>query len=301
MIEHPLANQEAWIRLFEASPIPILAHTREALQALAAKGDDASVMELASIVRHDALLALQVLRYLQQHRSAHQLTDVTTVDRVILMLGVDPLLKAFSHSETVEELLQGHPHALDAVHSVLGRAYHAALVANVWADYRHDIDGTEVQTAALLRDIAEVLVGCFAPKLILRIRAMQQLDRRLRSQVAQKAVLGFPFIDLQLMLIEQWKLPPILKMLMDEHHAEHPRVRTVATAVAYARHAATSWEDAALPDDYQAASEITGLGYDKARYISLEASRKAQEAWAWYGDKIPPPPPPFELDDGSQA
>ncbi|HEY9100772.1 HDOD domain-containing protein [Chitinimonas sp.] len=298
MIEHPLASLDAWVRYFEASDIPILAHSRDAMQSLAQRGDDATVLDLARIVRHDALLALQVLRYLQQHRSSHQHTEVTTVERVILMLGVDPLLKAYAHKQTVEELLQDHPHALEAVRQVLSRAWHAAHCASVWAEHRHDIDGGEVQTAALLRDIAEILVGCFAPRLLLRVRAMQQMDKRLRSQLAQRTVLGFPLIDLQLTLVEQWRLPPILKQLMDEHHAEHPRVRTVATAVAYARHSATSWQDAALPDDYLAAAELTGLGYDKVRYLTLEASRKAHEAWPWYSQQEPPPPPAFSLEEG---
>ncbi|QDQ26358.1 HDOD domain-containing protein [Chitinimonas arctica] len=301
MIEQALASIDAWIRLFEASALPILAHTRNALRQLGEKGDDATVHDLAAIVRHDTLLALQVLRYLQQHRSAHQLTDVTTVDRAILMIGVNPLLRAFTDAETVENLLHGQPHALDTVRAVLQRAYHAAVCADTWGGFRHDIDSSEVMTAALLRDSAEVLVASFAPKLMLRIRAMQQRDHRLRSSLVQKTVLGFPLIELQMALIDAWKLPPILKMLMDERHAEHPRVRTVATAVAYARHSASGWDNTALPDDYQSVAALIGLGFEKATHISHEATKKAQKDWQWYGAHPPAPPPEQVLPSGNAS
>ncbi|GLR14113.1 hypothetical protein GCM10007907_29030 [Chitinimonas prasina] len=295
MIEHPLASIDAWTRFFEASTFPILARSKAELVKLVEKGEDATVLDLAAVAHHDALLALKILRYLQRHRSAQQLTDVTTVERVILMVGVDPLLRAFVECDTVEHMLQGHPQGLKQVLRVLQRAFHAAISAELWAGHRHDIDGGEVGTAALLRDIAEVLVGCFSPKLLLRIRAMQQLDKRLRSQVAQKTVLGFPLLELQLALIEAWHLPPILKMLMDEGHAENPRVRTVTTAVAYARHSANGWNDEALPDDYQAVADLAGMGYDKAQHLCHEASRKAQKSWDWFGDDPAEPPPPIQI------
>jgi len=306
MIEHPLASVDAWLRFLEASPIPILAHTKEALLALAANEDDVTVNDLAHVARHDALLALHLLRYLQQHRSKHQLTDVTTLERVILMVGVTPLLNQFVELETIESMLEGHPHGLTAVRRVMRRAYHAARCADAWASYRHDIDGAEVMTAALLRDLAEILVGCFAPKLVLRMRAMQQADKRLRSQVVQKAVLGFPLIELQLALVTQWKLPPILKMLMDEGHAEHPRVRTVATAVAFARHAANGMDDAAIPDDYEAVAELTNLPLDDVVRITATVTQKVDDVSYWFGDmpssttapsgEAPPAPTPEESD-----
>jgi hypothetical protein len=211
------------------------------------------------------------------------------------MVGVDALLKEYCDAPTVESLLEGHPIALEAVHRVLQRAHHAALCAERWASYRHDIDNAEVMTAALMRDIAEVLVGCFAPKLILRVRAMQQADKRLRSQLAQKVVFGFPLIDLQLGLVQQWHLPPILRMLMDEGHSEHPRVRTVATAVAFARHVANGWDDAALPDDYKAIAEFTSLSELETRRVTADVTMKAAESWAWYAEAPNMPPPPPEL------
>jgi hypothetical protein len=176
------------------------------------------------------------------------------------------------------------------------RSYLAGLCAARWANYRHDIDGNEVMTAALLRDIAEILLACFAPKLALRVRALQMSDHGIRSAVAQRVVFGFPALDLQLALIQNWHLPPILKMLMDESHADNPRVRTVATAVAFARHVVNGWDDAALPDDYAAIAEITSLSHDAAIQTAVEATKVASESWHWYSDhqNLPLPPTPVE-------
>jgi len=107
-----------------------------------------------------------------------------------------------------------------------------------------------VRIAALLHDLAEMLMWCFAPTDMLRIHAMQQEDKTLRSSDVQEQVLGFPLVDLQLSLAREWSLPQLLLTLMDHECAEQERVRNVILAVNLARHSANGWDDAALPDDY---------------------------------------------------
>ncbi|QNM97194.1 HDOD domain-containing protein [Chitinimonas koreensis] len=295
MIDQPLGSIDAWMNAFESAEIPILQHTQRSLADLAERDADLTARELGQIAAHDALLVLQTLRHLQQHRSSHQVTDVATVERAILMLGVTPLLNRFARNGTIESALTPHPHGLSEVRRMLFRSHHAALCAATWAGFRHDIDEGEVVTAALLKDVAEILVCCFAPKLILRIRAMQQRAPQLDDHVVQKAVFGFPLQELQLALIARWKLPNVLKLLMDEQQAEHPRARTVLLATAYARHAARGWNEPELAADLQAIASLTGLGLEKAEHVTLQACRKAFENRAWYGDIALAPPPELRL------
>lgn len=290
MITDDLTSIDEWITYLGRNRIPILAHSKTQLATLAQKGEQITIHELANIVRSDALLSLRTLRYLQSHRSAHQITDVTTVDRAILMVGVNPLMDEFHDLPTIEDSLKDYPQALKQTYIILQRSQHAAACAGSWASYRHDIDSSEVFTAALLHDIAECLVACFTPTRIMRIHAMQQMDHRLRSAIAQKVVLGFPCIDLQLALVEQWHLPPVLKILMDERIADHPRVRTVSSAVSYARHAANGWDDAALPDDYLAVSELINQPIEKAVHIAHAISIKCAAQWSWCAAPFQPPP-----------
>lgn len=283
MIQQTLPSIPAWIAFIETVDLPILAQTRSALQQLHANLDDVGIADLVLVIQHDALAALHVLRFLQAQRRGKPRKDVASIEGAALMAGMMPVLNECMKHGSVEALLAQQSEAQEAVLRVLQRSHLAATCAGVWAARRHDIDTHEVVTAALLHDLAEVIVGCVAPSLLLQIRNLQAADPHLRSHQAQTSVLGFALIDLQLALIEQWHLPEILKTLMDDHHCEHPRVRTVSTAAAFARHVAHGWDDLALPDDYAAVAQICSVGAEEARRLAIHAALDAARDWRWYG------------------
>jgi HD-like signal output (HDOD) protein len=109
----------------------------------------------------------------------------------------------------------------------------------------------EIRIAALLHDLAEILMWCFAPQDMLKIHSIQLQDKSLRSRAVQEQVLGFALADLQKALVQKWELPELLLTLMDDANAKQQRVRNVQLAVNLARHSANGWDDAALPDDYK--------------------------------------------------
>src|SRR5690606_32015687 len=119
--------------------------------------------------------------------------------------------------------------------------------------------------AALLHDLAEMLMWCTVPEVTLQLEHMLGCHPGLRSAAAQRAVLGFSFAELQLALARAWRLPQLLQWLMDDTHSEHPRVQTVRHSVALARHSAHGWFDPALPDDYKGLQKVVGLPADQVR------------------------------------
>lgn len=283
MLEKTLPTLAAWLTFLDTVELPVLANTRAALGDLHERIDEIAPADLTQVICHDALLALLVFRFLKSHPHPASRKPLTSVQSAVLMTGLEPVLRFCVKRQSVEAHLRGHPLAGEQVRMVLQRSHLAALCAEAWAAQRHDIDTQEVVAATLLHDIAEVIVGCVAPKLILRIRAMQSADHQLRSHVAQKVVLGFPILDLQLALVEHWGLPDSLCMLMDEHHAEHPRIRTVTSASGFARHVAHGWDDPALPDDYRGAARACGISEAEARSLALTAALRAATHWQWYG------------------
>jgi len=181
-------------------------------------------------------------------------------------------------------MLGDEPQALLGALQVIRRAQRASRYAHDWAFARHDVNVEEVALAALLHDLAEILLCCFAPKLTQRIRAMQQADSTLRSAAAQEAVLGIQAFDLQLALCRAWHLPELLKTLMDDAHADKPRVQNVTLAVNLARHSANGWNDAALPDDYTAIEQL------------LHINRETLFTRLRIPPEFLPPPPPEESE-----
>lgn len=182
------------------------------------------------------------------------------------MAGIEPFFNRFAELFTIEDQLKeaGH-HALLGVLQTVRRSQRAADYAQEWAIRRHDINMEEIRIAALLHDLAEILIWCSAPQLGLRIHELQKHHPTMRSVEAQTQVLGFPLLELQRALCNAWHLPPLLLNLFDDEHIDTPRVKNVALAVRLARHSSHSWEDPALPDDYNEIGQLLNISADTVR------------------------------------
>ncbi len=283
MITHPLKDVAAWVAYLDQADIPVLSRTQAELVRFKANEDNLNGRELSNAIMHDPLMTLKVLRYLHTHRSKRQSMEITTIAHALMMLGTTPFFRHFARLPTVESTLKNHPDALLGVMRSMSRARHAALYAQDWAMLRHDMESDEVTIAALLRDLAEILMWCFAPEPMLKIRALMHANPRLRSADVQKHVLGFRGQELQLALAEHWHLPKLLQLLMDEAHADHPRARNVSLACRLARHSANTWFDAGLPDDFKEIGQFLTLREDELHERIQRITLQAAKSWTWYG------------------
>jgi HD-like signal output (HDOD) protein len=281
-----LLSLNAWLLYLDHAQLPVLRRTVAELARLREREDELNGHELTAVILHDPIMTVKVLRYLEAHRSKNQTTDITTIDRAIMMIGTTPFFNHFTNQPLIEDALADYPLALEGMMQVMSRARHAALYALDWSVLRNDIDTDEVVIAALLRDMTEMLLWCFAPEPMLTISERKRLNPALRSSTVHREELGFRLIELQLALASTWHLPNLLLSLMDESHASKPRTRCVALAVALSRHSAKGWYDAALPDDYAAVQELLQISADEAwariRSIALATAKD----WNWYG--VPP-------------
>jgi len=256
MLNQPLPDLDAWILFFSEAEMPILRQTARRLEEAHENIDRISGRDIASIVLQDPLLAIRVLAYIQSFKGKHLRSDITTIGNAVMMLGVEPFFKKFETPLTIEAMLKGEPQALLGVLQVIRRVQRASHYAHNWAIERHDMNVEEVALAALLHDLVEILLWCFAPKLAIAIRDLQKADKTLRSTAAQEQVLGLRLSDLELALCNAWHLPELLRMLMDDANAHLPRVQNVVLAVNLARHSISDWRDAALPDDFAAIESL---------------------------------------------
>ena len=249
MLTEPLLDLDAWVNFFSGEEMPVLRQTARRLEEARQNIDSISGRDIATIVLQDPSMAVRVLAYIQSFSGNRLRSDITTIGNAIMMLGIEPFFKKFEAPLTLEATLKNEPQALLGLLQVVRRAQRASHYAHGWAFERHDMNVEEVTLAALLHDLAEILLWCFAPKLAIEIRNRQQADKTLRSATAQEQVLGVHLFDLQQALCHAWGLPELLSTLMDDANAELPRVRNVILAVNLARHSASDWNDAALPDD----------------------------------------------------
>jgi HD-like signal output (HDOD) protein len=258
---------KAWIDFIRTTDIPVLKHTARALSLLKEDEDKLSARSIYSAIANDPMMVFRVLSYLQNHKGKNQLQDILQAEQAILMMGTTSFFRNLSPRVLVEDTLKNNLTAMTHLLRLIRRTLRAAHFAAEWATHLTDMHAEEVRTAALLHDLAEMLMWCFAPEKMNAICTMQNADKSIRSITAQQEVLGFKLHDLQIELVEAFRLPPLLAKLMQDSASEEQRVRNVKLAVNLARHSANGWDDAALPDDYHDISELLRMDIDRVMRI----------------------------------
>jgi HD-like signal output (HDOD) protein len=282
-----------WCRLLASPAIPVLRRTKRALDALAKNIENVSARDIANIAAQDPLMTAKLFALVAEKRSTRNTTEITSVEGCVFMIGVPPFFRAFANLRTAEERLRGTPHSLRGLLRVVRRSRKAATFAWDFAHWRTDLAIDEIAIAALLHDLAEMLVWCFAPELALQIEALLKKHPGTRSRVAQEAVLKFVLHDLQLALFKRWHLPALLTDMMDSANATNPRICNILCAVNLARHSANGWDDPALPSDYEDVARLlntsaafvktqirTGDGLSRGRTVEDESGQAAEGAAA---------------------
>jgi HD-like signal output (HDOD) protein len=269
-LDTPLPDLAAWVSYFLTAPIPVLASTAEALEAMRLREDDVDANLIGEMIAGDPWMTLRVLSHAAANRSARMLTDTGTVTAAVVMMGIGPFFRAFGSLPTVEDRLQDLEGALEGMQDVLRRSHRAATFALAFSVHRMDKDAPLIHQAALLHDFAELLLWCHAPSLALAVRERQHREPSMRSAAAQRELLGIELAELQFALMRAWHLHDLLVKTADERHAQHPSIRTVALAVRVARHSSQSWENPALGDDFEESASLLNLSPAAARQLVLD-------------------------------
>jgi HD-like signal output (HDOD) protein len=275
MLVKPFHDLDAWVAFYSQASVPVLRHTVQGLEQMREKADKVNARSIAAIILNDPLMTLRVLRYIEDHRQKRQTTDITTIERALMMIGIEPFFRDFQELPIVEEQFQDQPKALLGLLKVINRARKAANWAREWAIMRHDLDVDEITVATLLHEVANILMWCFAPALALKGKEMQAADHSLRSATMQIAIYNIHLSDLQTRLCQIWKLPELLLTLMDETKSESARARNVLLASSLARHSANGWDDAALPDDFKDVAALLHISHESLmRKLGIEMPKK---------------------------
>ncbi|HSN46120.1 MAG TPA: HDOD domain-containing protein [Casimicrobiaceae bacterium] len=247
---------DRWLEFLGAAEIPVLKQTARELAALREDVASLDTRSIAQVIKRDPMMTVKLLNRFQRLRSRSGSGEIVQVEQALMMLGMNPFFEQIPARPIVEDLLRGNIDALAGLLRVVRRSRRAAAFATEWAAQRVDLHYEDIRIAALLHDLAELLMWCFAPDRMLDVRRRQLQDSTLRSRAAQEAVFGVALADLQAGLARMWVLPELLLKLMDDACNNEPRVRNVMLAVDLARHSADGWTDAALPDDYARIADL---------------------------------------------
>lgn len=262
MVEEGKRSIGSWVQILSSRQLPVLRQTARSLTEARERISDINGREITEIVMRDPLMAVRVLAYVRPYHAKRRMKDIANVEQAVMMLGVEPFFKYFANLQTVEDMLKPYPQALIGLLYIVRRTQRAARYAFEWAVWRRTANIEEIYMSALLYDLAEILMWCYAPQQSSRILEMQRADSTLRSAVAQEEVFGFRIIELQQLLCKTWQLPELLLSQFNPEHKDHPRFQNVKLAIDLARHSANGWDNAALPDDYAAIEKLLNINRD---------------------------------------
>jgi HD-like signal output (HDOD) protein len=259
----------AWLKSLHKIDIPVLKQTARELAKLKQDEENLSARAISSVVLKDPFMVFKVLTYTNSHAGKNQVQDILEVEQAIIMLGTSSFFANLSPNLLIDDRLKSNASALTHLLKLIKRAHRAAYYAADWAALRKDLHSEEIWIAALLSDFAEMLMWCFAPEKMQIISDRQQQDKSLRTKEVQQQILGFHISDLQKELIKLYAMPPLLTELMndDDKTNQHNRVQNVLLAVNLARHSAKGWDDAALPDDFEAIAAFLHVDVARVLYI----------------------------------
>lgn len=276
-------DPDAWGAFLCAVPAPILADTAEQLTELALLEERCGNVDahmIADAVRGDPLMTMRVLSHAGRHRGEHQVTEVQTVTAAVVLMGIGPFFRAFPPAglRVLEEELRtgADPQRLDEAMRLLERAWRTARVVTEFELQHGDPHAEAMQGAAVMHNLAEVLLWWRAPEVARRLGRDPDEDR-------QRELLGGTLVELQQVLMRHARLSTLLCHLLprpheDEHDPERgslallrPQRRLLALSATLARRAELDPPAGLTLDELEELAQWLALSTPAAERLAAQA------------------------------
>jgi hypothetical protein len=240
--------------------VPVLRATANELARMERDQDRISGNALSGAILRDPLMTLRVLRFLQSHRTRSQTADITTIAHAIMMLGQARFFREFSPMPILEDRADLGPSTLVRVRAAMSQSRLAALFARDWAVHRHDLDPEEVMVAALLHDVAELLVLLWG----------------------REAAPASTLAPLRAPLFQSLDLPGLIRHLTEADESHNSRVLVVRLACDLARRCSLGWHGEAIAHNLAQTQKLLHISapelWERVRRVALQAARE----WTLY-------------------
>jgi HD-like signal output (HDOD) protein len=267
---------KAWIKLAANEPLPQMRTTSRALRRLA-RFNDPDLSQIVGVIRQDCGFSIQLFRRLSELKTERQVSEVTTLERAVVMIGSGRVLSLVDELPVVEELLAGD--RLAGYMKVVTRSYHAARQALDWARVRGDGVPQEVGLAALMYDFAELVLWRFGEEVMLKLEQVSVMDSfdEAGQEKQEIEVLGFTMQTLGRELAKRWQLPSLVHTCLIPISALEPRTLGPIFAAKLARAAQHGWYHPAVLELVDMAGDYLDMsaaeGATRVHTTAVEFSR----------------------------
>ncbi len=243
-----------WLERLKPGGVPVFQRTRDRLIALSPRREALTAREIAFEVLLDPFATLWIVHAINEKLGNRLGADVATVEHALMMQGIGAFFDACRGLAVIEDTAAGRdPRSLKGVHALARRIQHAAWQARDFAVLHSDIRAEEVQVAAILSHMPEMLLWLRAPE---AARKLNRLRRATSTPEVEETLFGMPLPALRSRLLAAWSMPELTRDLLDERYAERTRQIILNACVDIAARSERGWWDAALLEDYLALSGV---------------------------------------------
>jgi hypothetical protein len=273
-----------WLRRLKPGETPIFRHTKLAILELRKRSDSLTAKELTRVVLSDPLATLRVIFQANNRASRSLGGEIASVEHAVLMQGIGPFLGKAASMPVFEDGMAAQSEATQAsLYRLLRIAQHAAWQARDFAVQTADTRADEVEIAALLYYVPDLLFWLQAPDIA---RRLARARRRMSYADAEESVLGQPLTRLRLDMMDAWGIPEVIRDLLNPEFCERPRQTLLCASLEIAHRGRHGWWQEKLPGFYEQLASAVGATVDQvAINVHINAIKAAR-----YGRWIPSPP-----------
>lgn len=273
-----VTGNQPWLDKLGPREVPVFRRTARLIAELAEQGEKAQLKEVAGAILADPLMTLRILHDANARVSKRLGSEIATVEHALMRLGLNVFFEKYKNIPTVEDALSAQPKALKAAYELLQRSYHASWQARDFAVLHLDIRAEEVEIAALLTGVTELLLCLADPAAAIKLRRAR---RKLKPVMAEVEVLGDSMESLQQAVLTAWHMPEELREMMQSAQEMRPRQIMVQSALKIERIAEQGWWHKELAAIYGVVAELLGrLPHQVASSVHGNAMHAAR-AGAW--------------------
>ena len=231
-----------WVDLLAPKKLPVMATSLRALK-LQMANPQLALVDYASPILDDPALAIQLLKKANQDRQSANRDPLTTLGNALSHLGRGQLEQQLAQIHTLDQLGLSDQYN-QGYTATVAAACHGANLAQDWAQQRKIHEPGEMQLAALLQYLAEMVLWCHGGTVMLDIESRCYGQRQDYDKAAEQ-VLGCSIRALSAELAKAWAQPELAVQALEVKVQDYTLATGVMLATRLARLVQHSWYDRA--------------------------------------------------------
>ncbi len=271
----------SWVNKLSKVELPVLAGVIRELNELTGS-DDADVNQLADAILKDANLTSQVLRIANSVHYNPTSHPINTVSRAIVLIGFTGVRAICISCMVIDSLLGKEPR--ERLLESMAKAFHSAVQSrNLIRTTTNEDVKEEVFIAALLYHLGDMSFWACAGDSADEMDQLLQ-NEKMSLKEAMQEVLGTSFKAITRELANIWKLGDTLREALDPPKRQlSPKVIAVLIGEEISRNAGLGWNSPEMGETLYKVSRFTGLDFNNAKQLVVEAADEAASVALTYG------------------